>query len=189
MFVSCPTLLVVPHVDAGDRTKWTDDQDLRPLSDVGRQQAGQLAAVVGCVDAVFSSPARRCVETVQPIAAASGVDIVTMDDLRELTYVTDHRRWDHWASESTMSDYVVAAAGLGHIARAIVAIADRCTGRVAVCAHGDLAPLFAVFASAYLGTALPPPIARGGCFEIELTGTATGVRSLGALSPEPGTGS
>jgi broad specificity phosphatase PhoE len=184
MFAPCPVLLVVPHADAGDRTKWTDDQDLRPLSDLGRRQAGELAVEVGRVDAVFSSPARRCTETVAPIAAISGVDIVEMDDLRELTYVHDHRPWDPWDPTPPMSDYLLAAAGLGHITRAVATIAaHRPTGVVAVCAHGDLVPLFAAWAAAHLDVMLPHPIARGGCWEIDL-GVGR-VRGRGALMPNP----
>ena len=182
----CPTLIVVPHADAGDRNAWTDDQDRRPLSALGRRQAGQLTAGVGAVDAVFSSPARRCTETVAGIAAASGVDIVEMDDLRELTYVVEHRAWDAWTPEPPMSDYMLAVAGLGRVTRAVVGIARQLPeGRAVVCAHGDLVPLFAVFASAHLGVALPEPIARGGWFEMDVSGEAAGIRSRGALQPKP----
>src|SRR2546428_3980210 len=88
-----PNLIVVPHADAGDRTQWTQDQDLRPLSSLGREQAARLAAAVGVVDAVFSSPARRCLVTVEPIATASGVPVVSIEDFRELTYVTEPETW------------------------------------------------------------------------------------------------
>jgi broad specificity phosphatase PhoE len=185
MFATCPTLVVVPHADAGDRTVWTKDQDLRPLSQLGRQQAAALAAAVGTVDAVFSSPARRCTETVSPIAAASHVDIVEMDELREVTYVTEHEPWTPWAPDLPWP-YVLAAAGVGRVTRAVAAIAGRVpTGRVAVCAHGDLVPAFAAFAAAYVARPVPDPIARGGCYEIDLSGEHAGVRARGALLPKP----
>jgi broad specificity phosphatase PhoE len=185
VFEICPTLFVVPHVDAGDRTKWTESQDLRPLTELGRQQAAVLAAAVGTVDAVFSSPARRCTETVAPIASASGVDIVELEELREVTYVTEHERWEAWKSDLPWP-YVVAAAGVGRVALAVVEVARQVpSGRVVLCAHGDLVAPFAAFAAAYLGSPVPDPIARGGCFEIEFVGENAGVRARGALLPKP----
>ena len=34
------TIDLVPHLDAGDRTKWHGDQNERPLSELGLRQAG-----------------------------------------------------------------------------------------------------------------------------------------------------
>lgn len=183
-FDRCPTLVIVPHADAGDRRAWTDDQDVRPLSPLGRRQAAELAPEVGVVDAVYSSPARRCVETVEPIAEASGVDIAVLRELHEIGSVETHRAWDPWDTDSSFSDWVLAAAGLGTITRAIATAAAAADpeGRVVLCAHGDLVPLVAVFAAAHLGVTLPPPIVRGGAWEIS---RSTGVRSLGAVESRP----
>jgi broad specificity phosphatase PhoE len=185
MFETGPNLIVVPHADAGDRTMWTQDQDLRPLSPIGREQAAHLAEAVGVVDAVFSSPARRCMETVEPIAAASGVPVVPIEEFRELTYVTEHEAWQPWKAALPWP-YVVTAAGLGRVSRALDVIARRCTdGRVAVCVHGDLDAPIAAFAAGRLGCPLPPPIGRGGCFEIVPADRGPDIRSLGALLSEP----
>ena len=183
-FDRCPTLVVVPHADAGDRNAWTADQDVRPLSELGRRQASALATEVGAVDAVYSSPARRCTETVEPIAAASGVEIVVLRDLHEIGSGDEHRAWDAWSPEPPFSDWILAAAGLGRFGRAIAAAADaHPEGRVVLCAHGDLVPLVAFFAASHLRVPLPPPIARGGAWEIS---RSYGVRSLGAVEPAPG---
>lgn len=183
IFDRLPVLVLVPHTDAGDRQAWTLDQQLRPLSDAGRVQASALADIVGVVDAVFSSPALRCVETVEPIAARSGVDVEIDDDLRELTYVTEHETWDAWTSDEGWRGQLLAAAGLGRVAAAMSRIADRHpSGRVVVGAHGDLVPLFALLAAGYFHVAGPPPIARGGCFEIDPTNRRSPIRSLGTLA-------
>lgn len=188
MFVGLPILVVVPHADAGDRTKWTSDQDLRPLTDVGRTQAATLAGAVGRVDAIVSSPARRCVETVEPIAAASGVEIELNDDLRELTYVTEHARWDDWKPDPQWRAQLLAAAGLGRVLRTLARIEETVGsgGRVAVSAHGDLVPLFALLAAGHFRVSAPDPAARGGCYEIDPTNTSRPIRTLGALVPRPG---
>jgi phosphohistidine phosphatase SixA len=68
---------LVRHAHAGSRAAWDDDDDLRPLSQKGTRQAKDLLARfddenVGCV---VSSPSRRCVETVEPLAKRLGTDI------------------------------------------------------------------------------------------------------------------
>lgn len=182
-FDHCPTLVVVPHANAGDRNAWTEDQDVRPLSELGRRQAADLAREIGIVDAVYSSPARRCTETVEPVAAAAGVEIVQLPELHEIGSVVEHRAWDPWAPQPPFSEWLLAAAGLGRVGRAIAIAAEaHPEGRVALCAHGDLVPLVAVFAAAQLGVPLPAPIDRGGAWEIS---RASGVRSLGAVEPLP----
>lgn len=161
MLACLPILVVVPHAEAGDRTKWTADQDLRPLTDVGRRQATTLAAAVGRVDAILSSPARRCVE---PIAAASGAEIEVNDDLRELTFVSEHESWDAWQFDPQWRAQLLTAAGLGRVLRTLARIEDTvgAGGRVAISAHGDLVPLFALLAAGYFRVPAPgPPRAAG----------------------------
>jgi broad specificity phosphatase PhoE len=187
VFGSLPILVVVPHADAGDRTKWTSDQDLRPLTDLGRSQAAMLALAVGRVDAIVSSPARRCVETVEPIAAASDAEIELNDDLRELTYVTEHESWDAWRFNPQWRAELRAAAGLGRVVRTLARIGETAGagGRVAISAHGDLVPLFALLAAGYFRVPAPVPAARGGCYEIDPRNAAAPIRTLGALVPRP----
>lgn len=61
-----------------------------PLTVVGRRQADQLASLATAleVDAVFSSPMGRAVETARPVAAARGVRIVVLEDLAEMDHGT-----------------------------------------------------------------------------------------------------
>ena len=63
------------------------------LSDVGRRQAVAVAeslAARGTVQAVVSSPLRRCQETARTVAARLGLDVRTEDGLRE----TDFGAWE-----------------------------------------------------------------------------------------------
>jgi phosphohistidine phosphatase SixA len=78
-------MLLVRHAQAGDRDGWTDDDRVRPLDRRGRLQA---AALVGLLDpyaitAILSSPYRRCVETVHPLAVARGLVVDERDELGE----------------------------------------------------------------------------------------------------------
>jgi len=76
------TSVLVRHASAGDRHGWAGDDRLRPLDARGRRQAAQLVELLRPLDMrrVVSSPYVRCVETVEPLAAALGLP-VERDDL------------------------------------------------------------------------------------------------------------
>ena len=58
------------------------------LSAKGREQAERLAERLAGVPirAIYSSPLERCVETAEPLAASSGVDVTLRADLGEVRY-------------------------------------------------------------------------------------------------------
>ncbi|MFE0131447.1 bifunctional RNase H/acid phosphatase [Streptomyces sp. NPDC059037] len=63
------------------------------LSDVGREQAERAAAALaarGTIQAIVSSPLKRCQETAQAVAARIGLDVRIEDGLRE----TDFGAWE-----------------------------------------------------------------------------------------------
>jgi 8-oxo-dGTP diphosphatase len=65
------TTYLVRHAKAGSRERWTAPDRDRPLTDAGRIQAAALVAVIGRgVRSIKSSPYKRCIETVQPLADA-----------------------------------------------------------------------------------------------------------------------
>jgi len=104
------TAVLLRHAWAGDRDAWNADDRLRPLDERGRAQAEALrdALLERGVTRVVSSPYVRCVETVDPLARALGVEVELDDRLAE-------------------------GAGPGG-ARELLA---RCEGCVA-CTHGDV---------------------------------------------------
>jgi 8-oxo-dGTP diphosphatase len=83
-------ILLVRHATAGSRQRWKGDDQLRPLDKRGRRQARKLVSLLGDypVGRVLSSPYLRCVETVQPLAAGLGVEIVVREELTEGAPVT-----------------------------------------------------------------------------------------------------
>jgi 8-oxo-(d)GTP phosphatase len=91
--VGRPTSLVllVRHAKAGNRLQWDGDDDLRPLSGSGREQARQLAELLPLFgpDRVLSAPPVRCRETVAPLAAALGMDVPDEPLLGEEGYWPD----------------------------------------------------------------------------------------------------
>ena len=83
-------VLVIRHATARPRDAWTRRDALRPLVASGRRQAMALAALLRCwrPDPLLSSPWTRCLDTLAPYAAASGVRVRSKDGLSE----TGHRR-------------------------------------------------------------------------------------------------
>ena len=79
------TVYLLRHANAGSRSKWTGDDRLRPLNAWGRYQAADIVDVMGelGITRIISSPYRRCVQTVAPLAAALGLPIEISEDLAE----------------------------------------------------------------------------------------------------------
>ena len=79
------TSVLVRHAAAGDREQWDGDDFHRPLDARGRRQAVEyieLFRPLG-VRRVVSSPYVRCVETVEPLAAALELTVELDDRLAE----------------------------------------------------------------------------------------------------------
>ena len=85
-------LYLIRHAKALDRDQWLDDDRVRPLSKAGFRQAEAIArqlarkirraAGVGpCV--LKSSPAIRCVQTLEPLATSLGLRIIKDESLFE----------------------------------------------------------------------------------------------------------
>jgi 8-oxo-dGTP diphosphatase len=79
------TLLLIRHASAGDRDDWVGDDLLRPLDGRGRSQAAGLPELLSDYEIarVLSSPAVRCVQTVEPLARSRGLDIAVREELSE----------------------------------------------------------------------------------------------------------
>jgi 8-oxo-(d)GTP phosphatase len=105
-------LLVIRHARAGDSSTWQGDDRLRPLDKRGSKQARALVETLASfeIERILSSPADRCVQTVEPLAAARGLSVETRDELGE------ERQWRDGVQ----------------LARSLVA------EPVAICVHGGL---------------------------------------------------
>ena len=80
-------IILVRHAEAVPLQPGASDavDNDRPLSDAGRIAADQLASELSRlpIEAVFSSPYRRAIETVEPIAATHQLHVRMDEDLRE----------------------------------------------------------------------------------------------------------
>jgi phosphohistidine phosphatase SixA len=84
-------LLLVRHAWAGDRDAWEGDDRERPLDGRGRRQVEELVERLRPypIEAILSSPARRCLETVEPLARERGLEIGQRPELSEERQATD----------------------------------------------------------------------------------------------------
>lgn len=109
-------LLVIRHAHAGSRAEWDGNDDLRPLSQRGIDQARNIARRFADVPLarIVSSPAVRCRQTVAPLADARGVDVAV--DARLAEFV-----------DSVRIDPVLD-------------VIDSLPDDAAICSHGDVIP-------------------------------------------------
>jgi phosphohistidine phosphatase SixA len=77
-------LHLVRHACAGRKDEWDGPDAERPLDRVGELQAAALDDLFSpCrITRVLSSPARRCVDTVRPLASRHGLAVGTSTELR-----------------------------------------------------------------------------------------------------------
>jgi broad specificity phosphatase PhoE len=111
-----PALLLIRHAQAGSRKDWSGEDRERPLTSKGLHHAAALVDRLAQVnlDRVMSSPYRRCIQTVEPLADAAGLEVEADPALAEGT------------GDSALL-----------LARAVLADLE---GAVALCTHGDVIP-------------------------------------------------
>jgi phosphohistidine phosphatase SixA len=78
-------LYLVRHAQALSRSGWDGPDEQRPLSSRGERQADGLIDLIAHADVrrVLSSPALRCIGTVQPVAVKLGLDVKPAEELAE----------------------------------------------------------------------------------------------------------
>ena len=79
------TLYFVRHAKAGKRGRGPANDLDRPLDDRGAEQARAVIQLIGHepIEAIYSSPALRCVQTVEPLADKLGLEVIATDSLLE----------------------------------------------------------------------------------------------------------
>jgi 8-oxo-dGTP diphosphatase len=68
---------LVRHAHAGDKHAWAGPDRLRPLSEPGRREAHGLLTQLRDypITRILSSPAARCLQTVEPLAQGRGLPV------------------------------------------------------------------------------------------------------------------
>jgi 8-oxo-(d)GTP phosphatase len=77
--------LVIRHASAGDSAAWEGDDRLRPLDARGLAQTSRLVELLegNAISLILSSPALRCLQTVEPLARSRGLEIDVREELAE----------------------------------------------------------------------------------------------------------
>jgi 8-oxo-dGTP diphosphatase len=161
------TLELIPHCASVPPQGWAGDHLVRPLTELGLQQAQALVEAVGIdVDAIYSSPALRCLQTIGPLARVAGQDIIQLAELLDTQDFAEPQRW-------TQDVYPFIAgpvggswsAGCGLRALLVVARGHE-GGRVVAASHGDIIPAFLAMLCAAFGVPLPRVPVRGGWYTL-----------------------
>jgi 2,3-bisphosphoglycerate-dependent phosphoglycerate mutase len=140
------SLYLVRHAHAD----WSPD-DGRPLSTRGRRDATTLVDLLSTapITAIYSSPSRRALETVQVLAEQRRIDPVIVADLRERTLVVppgmDFERavktaWGDPASTTPGGESNTLAQARG-LAAIHTILAEQPHGHSVVATHGNLLAL------------------------------------------------
>ncbi len=163
-----PSLVLVRHGRAGDRSNWDGPDDLRPLDERGRRQAQRLAEVLPVFrpTAVFSVHRTRCEQTVAPLAEVLGLPVQPLAELGEEEFDADPE------------------AGMAAVER-LLASGDG-PGVTVVCSQGGAIP------SALESLGVPagddrdlPPSAKGSCWVLGGRPRALSADYYRTLGPDP----
>ena len=108
-------LFLVRHAKAYSRSRWREDDELRPLTPEGDLQSVAIATALAEEHPrrLISSPHVRCIQTLEPLARATGLRI---------------ERDARFAEGATLDSAALLLASLG----------DEAT---VICGHGDLLPM------------------------------------------------
>lgn len=115
----------VRHMKARNAGKWTESDSSRPLSKLGLQQAEFHAAAMadaGPIDTVYSSPALRCRQTIEPLVTRLGVEVQIEPLLAETRL------------------FEALPIGASNPLLTVLSAAHPGGGRVVACSHGDTIP-------------------------------------------------
>jgi len=84
-------IVLLRHAKAGRRTQWQGDDRLRPLDKAGRLQARELPAFLPAFTpvSVVSADRVRCVQTLEPFAVATGMDLAISPAFSDESYLDD----------------------------------------------------------------------------------------------------
>ena len=81
---------LIRHAKAANRLKWEGPDHLRPLTKAGHRQARALVPLIGeRLSQLVSSPYLRCTQTLEPLAAARGLELETTNVLAEGAWADD----------------------------------------------------------------------------------------------------
>ena len=175
-----PSFILIRHAES----PWSPD-DTRPLSLAGARAAALLPERLAGVpiDAIYSSPYRRALQTVLPLAERRGLAVTEIDELRERAFGTFERQSFDEAMAASWLDFDLAYSGgeSSRVAQARVlavvgTLAHRHTAQtVALGTHGNLLALLLHAFDPSLGVDFWKSLTFPDVFELRWLGPGAGV--------------
>jgi 8-oxo-dGTP diphosphatase len=167
------TLEIFIHMDAVNRNEWTGPGDARPLTELGRQQAERLAeeiAAAGPVNALYSSPAVRCTESMDAFARRFGLPVKVEPGFKDTSGYKAPAGWER--GDGKGPDPLGGAASAGSAYAALHGIHSTLPdGRAVLCSYGDIVPALLAFLSGAHGLEMPPRLdKKGAVYTVVLDG-------------------
>jgi broad specificity phosphatase PhoE len=151
------------HMDAVGRGDWPGKPDDRPLSELGKQQASQIAKELddGKLAGIYSSPAARCQESLAALSSSSGLNVTVMPGFRD---TLGYKAPAGWENPERPSDPLGGAASAGAAYAAWEQIRQQVPdgSRVVLCSYGDIVPAFMALLSGIYGAEMPPKTNKKG---------------------------
>ena len=98
------SLFLVRHAKAGKRSQWGDDDSLRPLVAEGVRQSEVIAEAIAPLQptALFSSPYVRCMQTLEPLSNATGLQVAPHELLAEGVDFIRTVEWIHTLADGAV---------------------------------------------------------------------------------------
>ena len=132
-------MLLIRHARAGHRDDWSGEDRRRPLDERGRKQAADLVAALSKyrLARILSSPYDRCVQTVEPLAQARGLEVEIRDELGE------EQQLDEGVElVRSLLDQDVALCGHGGLSDALVGVSQKKGETLVLDRHGRVVESF-----------------------------------------------
>ncbi|MBV8087278.1 MAG: histidine phosphatase family protein [Chloroflexi bacterium] len=164
---------IVIHMDAVDRRQWQGAPDDRPLTVLGKRQSALIAeqlTAAGPIGGLFSSPALRCRESLEPLTAKTGLPVVVLPGFRD---TLGYKAPDGWANPERPADPLGGALSAGSAYGALQEVRERVRdGRAVLCSYGDIVPALLAFLAGFGGAAMPARnMDKGAVYSVNLDGS------------------
>jgi 8-oxo-dGTP diphosphatase len=156
------TLEVFIHMDAVDRNAWQGAADDRPLTPLGERQSERIADELTSkpVQAIYSSQAVRCRDSLAPLAARTGLPVQVLVEFQD-----------------------TAEKALGALNEIYAALPD---GRAVLCSYGDVVPALLNHLTSAWGQPNPTRDTRkGALFTLRYEGASGSVEARGPSAEFP----
>jgi 8-oxo-dGTP diphosphatase len=183
------TLEIFIHMDAVNRNEWTGPGDERPLTELGKRQSERLThelAAGGPVAALYSSPALRCRESMEPMAKRFGVPVQVASGFKDTSGYKAPVGWERGDGKGPDPLGGAASAGSAYAALQKIRSALPDGSRAVLCSYGDIVPALLAFLSGANAIEMPPRLdKKGALYTVVLDGDKASITHRDASEDFP----